>query len=206
MSLKKFLTAAIVAFSGFVSSAEAQTTIIDFSDTGQVGFLLDGGAPVGTPVTAFVAGIPGLSITATGSAIDSAAILNASNIGLGIDTPGADDPDGVDTGPFVGESISFFFNQNVELSNVSFADVDQVLGEGVSFGGFNLSGIALGPGTNFTFPSPLNVTAGTPVIFSELSGDGATITGFTLTAVPEPGSLAVLGLVSVVLMSRRRRR
>ena len=206
MSLTKFFTMAIVAFAGFCTSAQAQTTTLDFTDTGQVGALFDIGALVGTPVIAPVAGIPSLTVTAIGSAVNGAALLNASSFGLGVDTPGADDPDGVDTGFFVGESISFTFNQNVEISDVQFADVDQVLGEAVSFGGFNLSGIDLGANTAFTFPTPLTVAAGTPVVFSELSGDGATITGLTVTAVPEPGSIVVLGLGSVLLLSRRRRR
>ena len=208
MRISKFFTVAVIALLGFCNSSDAQTTTLDFSNApGQIGTLLDIGAFVGTPVTAAVPGIPGLTLTATGSSVNSDALLNASSIGLGVNTPGADDPDGVDTGFFVGESISFTFNQDVSISDVAFADVDPVLGEAVSFGGVNLSGVDLGASTDFAFPSPLNVTAGSPIVFNALSGDGATIQGLTLTveSVPEPGSIAVLGMGGVLLLSRRRR-
>lgn len=210
MSLKKILAIVIIAFAGLCSSAQAGIiTTLDFqSGVGAVGAALDN-TVVGTPVTANITAIPGLTITAVGAATDAMADLNATGSGFGINSSGTDDSDGVETA--LGESISFSFNLPVTILDIEFENIvnSATSTEVAEFGGFNLPGTGLGTGDTFTFTPPLSFAAGAPILFQEISGDGVSLQFLTIEAqpvIPEPSSFALLGFGSFLMMARRRRR
>ena len=210
MSLKKLFSFAVIALASFYSSAEAQIITIDFESTGAVGAQLDG-TPVGTSVIATVAGAPELNLTALGAANDSDANLNGTTAGFGIDSPGADDSNGLEA--LLGETITFTFNQNVTLLDVEFENIDNnaTSTDSVSFGGVTILGTALGTGDTFTFATPLSFAANAPIVFSEITGDGVSLQFLTIEvtadspAIPEPSSavLIALGLSGLSVLRRR---
>ena len=183
---------------------------IDFSNNGVVGeFFDDIGPAVGTPVTTLVdpAMVPGLTITAVGTA--SGGSLNANGQALGINSPGGvDNPADIEAS--FGESITFTFNQDVTLISADFHNVDDSAGstDSVSLGGITAVGSALGTGDILTFPAGTFFAAGTPIVFAENVGDGVGLAGLTIEAsqVPEPNSaIALLALAGLVANRRRRR-
>ncbi len=209
MSLSKIFVVLILGISVFCSSVEAEiVTTLDFRSGGEVGAAFDMGTVVGTPVSANITAIPGLTITALGAATDTTAVLNATADRFGINSAGADDSDGFETN--FGESITFTFNQDVTILDIEFEDVDDSADstDVIEFGGVSLPGTDLGSGDTFTFSPPLFFAAGAPVLLQEISGNGFALQSFTIevSAVPEPGSLALFGLGSVLVMARRRRR
>ena len=213
MSLKKLFSFAVIALASFYSSAEAQIITIDFQTGGQVVDQLDTGTVVGTSVTADVAALPGLTLTAVGSATDIDAVLNATGSGgFGINSAGGDDDsDGLDVA--FDESITFTFNQDVTLLDVEFENIDDdpTSTDSVSFGGVTILGTALGTGDTFTFATPLSFAANAPIVFSEITGDGVSLQFLTIEvtadspAIPEPSSavLIALGLSGLSVLRRR---
>jgi hypothetical protein len=112
------------------------------------------------------------------------------------------------------ESITVDFDKTVTMTSIDFAALDG----SVEFVRINVAGVAtnydfFNGNSNDIFSDPLSglvITAGTDVTFTGLGSAGDTnmrIDQFTVEtiAIPEPGSIAMLGLGSVLMMVRRRR-
>ena len=221
MSIKKLFSFAVIALASFYSSAEAQT-VLDFTTftAGGPGELLNtAGTVVGTPFTISSVvditntTVPGLSLTVTGAAADTGAVLNGTLSGFGINSAtGADDSNGIDGGAF-GESLTLVFNQDVTITDVEFDAVDDsdASTDELSFGGVTIAGSDLGFGDTFNFAPSLFFSAGTGIVFSEISGDGSGLQELTIEvtadspAIPEPSSavLIALGLSGLSVLRRR---
>ena len=213
MSLTKIFPVVIIALAGFCVSAQAGIiSVLDFtSANGSVGTALDNTTVGQTVFTTNVGGLTGLTLTAQGTANAGSAFLDSSSVGLGVNSSASnslDDADGVDLSS--GESIAFTFSQDVSILAVDFENIDNgaTPTDIVSFGSTSLPGSSLTGTDTFTFAPPLFFTAGTAINFSEIAGDGVTLRSLTVevSAVPEPGALAILGMGSVLVMVRRRRR
>ena len=227
MSLTKLFTVAAIALIWLCNSAEAQTTtvIINFEGAGVVGGLLEADQTVvGTPFTTTVAGddlagnpivIPGLTITTVGSSLDPLAVINGTtNNGIGINSDVNANPAVANEEPSqldvtFDETLTFTFNQDVTITDVEFFGIsnDPLFNESVSFAGQTLLGSSLGSSDVFSFAPTLFIPANSAIIFEEISGDGVALENFTIefAGVPEPGSLAMLGISGCLMFARRRR-
>ena len=209
MSITRIFMVAVIAVAGFCSSVEAQTTtaVINFrSGSNNVGGVFDS-TPIGTTVTgnALDPLLTGLTVSVVGASNDPNAEINTSGTGIGIDSPGFDDVDGVEVDN--GDQLTFTFNQAITVTEVDFSGV--VDGDSFVFNGQNLTQANLTSGDTYIPGTPFTIAAGAPVIFAETAGNGITLQDITVlgsgAAVPEPSSLAVLGFGSVLMMVRRRR-
>ena len=189
---------------GTISSQAATVLLTNASGaSGELGELLDGldATDIGTSgSTVTVPGFISLEITLLSIASDEAgATLNSLSGGFGIDFPGSglsDDSDAFDSA--FNESASFSFNQDVEISSVSFVSFTGA--EVFNFGGVSIADAAFS-GNTFTFATPLAIAANTSFVMEATSGTVG-IESFVL--VPEP-STALLGAISMLALLRRRR-
>lgn len=155
------------------------------------------------PTTVAVAEVPGLTLTVsaiTGNGIGTD--LNATTRSFGINSgDSGDDTDAFDA--TFNESVTFSFNQAVLISQldlVTFEDLDVF-----EFGSttINFSDLSNTVTDIYDFSSPLTLAANEQFILRASSGVVG-IEGIELTVVPEPSSIALLGLGGLALILRRR--
>ena len=217
---KQILSVAVltVAFSGFANAQSGTilfTTDTDATNT-TVGEAIQG-MPIG-PITGIETGIAGLTLdigsatAATDATLDPAvfqAVGTRSGIMSGNDATSASFSNG--------ENLTFSFNQGIFIESSFFGSLgasDTANFNGIALNDTNTAAgdIAIfTPGGNFeafaTGPEGLFLAAGDSFTFS--AGDGTV--GLrnlvvTVAAVPEPSSAALLGLLSLGVVARRRRR
>ena len=229
MRLHKFLLT-MIAVGAFASVANADIVSIDLTSDGPDGMILDanqtladGIAPF-TPTTA-LADFPGLTLAIDGTTTAASGSFNGTPGTFGINSAGADDSQRLDGD--LSETVFFTFNQDVLITLIDFtsfgADSTAVItdSEGTVF---NLTGAQnveeFGRDVNgngaIDNANPIVALAGVGVSLAAGSAtpipvDGRTSPDFGLediqihVVVPEPGSLAVLGLLGGVAAIRRRR-
>ena len=181
---------------------EAHATFIDLRTGGMTGFALDNPPSPGLPLTVAVAEIPGLNLTVA-SVGPAGSIVNGTASSFGLNSPGSGDEAAlfdVDAA----ESLTFTFDQDVLIQNIalnSFTGDEGFSAGGVSF----VNGDA--PGNVFTFADGgLSLAAGSGFTLAAAGPAGTIVgvNGIDVVVVPEPSSLALLGLGG--LMAGRRRR
>lgn len=228
MATKRLILATACAAAA-VSQAGAVPVTFDFGNANTANNSQNGGDGNWTPfadeataigTTASIT-IGGLEMTIGGSATDGNAVADEfwgiNNQGIGVIT---DDTTNGLTGSndrridgTVGESITFSFDQDVTLTSLrlgsfqTLLDVDDVVT------------VTPDGGSAITFTSTLDnlpltehllggvfVAAGTDIVFTTTSSaaDGVLFNEITVDVVPEPGSMALLG-IGVLAMLRRRR-
>ena len=166
-----------------------------------------------TPAGPFaVPGIPGLSITVIqvidGNAASDNEDLNATTTSLGInDSLTGDDTDAFDSDR--GESATFQFNQDVTIHFIDFANFAS--GEEFSFAGLVIGNDDLTNGTSDTIDldtepgfSPIAIAANTDFSVFATSGNIG-LQAISISAIPEPSSVALLGGIGLLGFVRRRR-
>ena len=153
----------------------------------------------------------GLTVTLTGTTTAASGTFNGTGGTFGINSAGADDSQRLDGD--LNETIFFSFNENVEIVSVDFTSfgVDsEILVNGDTL---------LTEGNVVTFDPGFTITAGDTFSIEAVSVAGTTGSDVGLQAitvnvlapadpggvVPEPSSLAVLGLLGSVAAIRRRR-
>ena len=217
-----FLTCCSLVFFAFFAagiSGQAKADIVFFTndnpDTGgpSTGGLLDSGANIfdDLPLTVDVVEIPGLTLTVnSGTSFDSGAEINGSGASFGVNsaTPvgGSENASRFDAD--ADESLTISFNQDVSILNAdfsSFTGTETFLFGGVTIGAGDVDGSNI-----FTFADGgLDVPAGTGILLAAGGDPGASVglisVDIVTTAIPEPTSLAMLGLGSMLMMARRRR-
>ena len=205
---KQFLSAIVltVAVCGVVN-AQAVPVEIDFTTgAGDTGDLLDGNSSGTFAVPEATAAGTSLNITIGG--VSAGGFIDAAGSTTGVNTSEA----GTDTTFFnVNESATFFFDQDVEL----------LLGDFNNLSGTEFLSITTSNGGNFTInDGNTNVvdndfdfgTFSLPAgqTFTIAGGSGAAgIENLSINvvpaAVPEPSSAALLGLLGLGVIARRRR-
>ena len=234
MRLHKFLLT-MIAVGAFASVANADIVNIDLTADGPDGMILDAnqmltdGIDPFTPSNA-LADFPGLTLAIDGTTTAASGSFNGTNGTFGINSAGGDDSQRLDGD--LSETVIFTFNQDVLITLIDFtsfgADSTAVItdSEGTVF---NLTGAQnveeFGRDVNgngaIDNANPIVALAGVGVSIAAGSAtpippDGRTSPDFGLediqihvvvpdVAVPEPGSLAVLGLLGGVAAIRRRR-
>ena len=224
MRLHKFLLTAmaVAAFAIPTTSANADIVQIDLTNAvGGTGELLDTGASITDGVTVLVqeaqVEFPGLELTVTGTSnVAGTNTFNGTGSTFGVNSAGGDDSQRLDGD--LDESLTFTFSESVLITQVDFSSNGTDVGLTITdaLGTFDLIG---GNIVNFDGvdgnPRALLATPDTGVTFLAFSttpipdgGRTSPDVGFediTIARVPEPSSLAVLGLLSGVAMVRRRR-
>ena len=192
--LKGFLSAVVltVALSGL---AHAQSGTVVFTDDGSgtsTGALLQG---LGTGLVGgeVATEIPGLNISVVAASQPSVTSVGT-RFGVGDNFFRESTSD----------SITFSFDQAVEITEVSFSSVSGT--EMFSFAGANFGETANGV---TIAPISVSLAADQPFTVAAVAGNtgfqniDVTVTG---AAIPEPSSAALLGLLGLVGVARRRRR
>ena len=221
MRISSFIQMLAIALilGGSASFAGADMVMIDLTSDGATGALLDGNPDtiadgLGPIVVQEALGTPadGLTVTLTGTTTAASGTFNGTSGTFGINSAGADDSQRLDGD--LSETIFFSFNENVEIVSVDFTSfgVDsEILVNGDTL---------LTEGNVVSFdPGAFVISAGDTFSIEAISVDGTTGSDVGLQAitvnvlapadpggvVPEPSSLAVLGLLGSVAAIRRRR-
>lgn len=153
-------------------------------------------------------GLPSGSFTLDGITVTLTAndgIVNATATGLGINDSGlGDDTNGLDT-VNVDEALTFTFNVDVTLNSISYANAGVNDSLALSFNG--IAGPPLLPGTFGEVVYDTVLLAGEELVITATGPDnnGVSITQFTVTAIPEPSSVALIGLAGIAAIFRRRK-
>ena len=146
-------------------------------------------------------------------AANSGSVVNATaSGGLGVNSPtGVDDSDGLDTLIMgVNETLTFSFDVDVTLNSISYANAGDNDGLALSFNG--VVGPDLAPNTFGEVIYDTVLLAGETLVITATApngpdeqNNGVSITQFTVTAIPEPSSVALIGLAGIAAIFRRRK-
>ncbi|MGL5017269.1 MAG: PEP-CTERM sorting domain-containing protein [Luteolibacter sp.] len=199
------LAIAFTAVSAISAQAVVQLAINGDFETGDA----TGWASFPTASSTFVVSGPGASGSFAGTisnlAPGSAAVIKQANLGVGLLSPGQS------------ITISFDFLENSGPGGVVFAELfSEIAGGGVSKqeilgGGGPLGGSSTFLPRSYTTTLGPNVTGGVTLQFAFATGafagstSGGRVDNVSITVIPEPSSIALLGLGSVALLARRRR-
>ena len=216
-SFLKQIFPAIVMTLAFAGLANAD--FINFTTTTSLGpsnahAALNGQALSSLPINIPIAGnadFPNLSITVTSATSGGSALTDAVFAGVGTRfgiTSGAN-PDGTNTdgtNNSLGgsEGFTFTFSEDVNISQAQFGSLGT--NESINFGTF---GLLVDDPANASdlYSFDLDVAAGEAFTISGAAGNVGirTITFAPVAAVPEPSSVALLGLLGLGAVARRRR-
>ena len=167
--------------------------------------------PAAVDVNSFSLTIDGLTATLAAQPASfggDALVLNQTASAFGVNVEGntcggAEDADELDNG-CVGESIDVVFSHDVFLNSLRVS----------SFGATDDGTVTMGASSYLITVTGLHnlgnvyLTAGTPMNVAYTAGNGFSFDNFTVTAVPEPASLFLLGsgIAAVAAKVKRRRR
>ena len=216
MSALKSLICLSVFFCGFSLTSHASADIVDIGLTSgdATGGVINAANDLVTsnPTYDVLEGGNGLTLTLGGTADDPDAEFNGTASAFGINTTGGgDDSDRIEDE--FGETISFTFNQDIGLHEVDLENItnDEIITVTIGGDTFSIDNANTSGGDVFDF-GDFAVSAGTAISFA-VSSETNVSNGFGfqgivvhVDAVPEPGSLAIVGLGSLFFLGRRRRR
>ena len=220
MRISSFIQMLAIALilGGSASFAGADMVMIDLTNGGPTGVLLDNQPEtiadgLGPTVVQEALGTDaaGLTLTLTGTTTAASGTFNSTGSTFGINSAGADDSQRLDGD--LSETVFFAFNEDVEIIQIdftSFGNDSEILLNGTEL-------LTSGNVVNFD-PGFFVITAGDTFSIEAISVAGTTgsdvgledITVNVLApadtgAIPEPSSLALLGLLGSVAAIRRRR-
>ena len=220
MRISSFIQMLAIALilGGSVSFAGADIVMIDLTNSGPTGVLLDnqpdtiadGLGPI-VVQEALGTDADGLTVTLTGTTTAASGTFNSTGSTFGINSAGADDSQRLDGD--LSETVFFAFNEDVEITQIDFTSFgadSEILLNGTQL---------LTSGNVVNFDSGVFViTAGDTFSIEAISVAGTTGSDVGLeditvrvlapadpAGVPEPSSLALLGLLGSVAAIRRRR-
>ena len=222
---KQFLSGVVLTlvFSGLTSADVVEFDLQTGTEMSSVdGLLQPLGFDLDQPANNFTTTLAGITFVAstTSTLGDGTSGFNAAGGGSGVNSLDANQAAGdVSSAVDFGEELTFTLTFGPELTKVSLVELDLGgIGDGetaqVSIAGNNFTlEDGFGPefgdtNSNFTPATPIDLVSGDTIILtgttdSSFDADGLSI--HITTAVPEPSSMAVVGLGSVLMLIRRRR-
>jgi hypothetical protein len=201
---KWLLAIAVTAASAISAQAAVQLAVNGGFETGDT----TGWTSFPTGSSTFTVTSPGALSTFAGvvanTTLTSSAVIKQANLGAGLLTPGET------------ITVTFDLKESSGAGGVIFAELfSEIAGGGVSkseiLGGAPLFGNSNFSSRSFTTTLGPNVTGGVTFQFAVSTGGapGSFATGtfdnVSITVIPEPSSLALLGLGGLALVARRRR-